>query len=188
MGKIGLMMSVSVDGYIAGPNGELDWHRVDDEVHSYFNERLGSMAAFLEGRVTHELMAEFWPTADRDHSSSPPMVEYSRIWREMPKFVFSRTLDSADWNAVVVHDVVPDEIEALKAEVDGDLSLGGAELGAAFLAKDLVDELWLYVQPVVLGEGKPLFAEPGPHADLRLVETRVFGNGVVLLRYDVDRA
>jgi dihydrofolate reductase len=143
------------------------------------------MAAFLEGRVMHELMAEFWPTADRDPSSTPPMVEYARIWREMPKLVFSRTLESAEWNAIVVHDVVADEIEALKAEFGGDLSLGGADLGGAFLAKGLVDEIWLYVHPVVIGEGRPLFA-PGSHVDLRLVETRTFGNGVVLLRYAVD--
>lgn len=93
MGRIVLMMSVSVDGYFSGPNGELDWHRVDDEVHAHFNEVLGAMAAFLDGRRTYELMAAFWPTADRDPSSTPPMVDFARIWRDMPKVVYSRTLD-----------------------------------------------------------------------------------------------
>src|SRR3954471_14387028 len=149
MRKIVFTMSVSVDGFMAGPDGELDWHLVDDELHWHMDEVLGSMGAFLEGRVMFELMAEFWPTADQDPSSTPPMVEYSRIWREMPKLVFSRTLESAEWNSIVVHDVVPEEIEALKAEDGGDLSLGGAVLGAAFLGKGLVDEIWLYVHPVV---------------------------------------
>ncbi|MCU1451774.1 MAG: putative bifunctional deaminase-reductase-like protein, partial [Acidimicrobiales bacterium] len=86
------MLSVSLDGFIEGPNREIDWHMVDEELHSHFNEVLAGMGAFLNGRVTHELMAEFWPTADEDPASSPAMAEYARIWREMPKIVFSKTL------------------------------------------------------------------------------------------------
>jgi dihydrofolate reductase len=186
MRKIAMMMSVSVDGYIAGPNGEIDWHMVDDELHQYVNGVLGAMGAFVEGRVVYELMEEFWPTADQDPSTPATMAEFARIWRRMPKLVFSRTLESAGPNAIVVRDVVAEEIEALKAEDGGDLSVGGAELGAAFLEKGLMDEVWVYVHPVVIGAGKPLFA-PGSHVDLRLVETRAFGNGVVLLRYAVGR-
>jgi len=92
MRKIILMMSVSLDGYIEGPDRELDWQLVDDELHTHFNEQLSQMGAFLDGRVTHELMAGFWPTADTDPSSTGPMVEFARIWRDMPKIVFSRTL------------------------------------------------------------------------------------------------
>jgi len=183
MRKIIWTMSVSLDGFIEGPNRELDWHLVDDELHSHFNEELGAMGAFLDGRVTYELMAEFWPTADEDPSSTGPMVEFARIWRDMPKIVFSRTLERADWNTVVVRDVVPDEIMELKAQPGGDLALGGADLAAAFMRHDLIDEYGLYVHPVLIGRGKPMFQPSDAKVDLRLAETRTFGNGVVLLRY-----
>jgi dihydrofolate reductase len=183
MGKIVLMMSVSVDGCIEGPNREIDWHMVDDELHRHFNEQLGAVDAFLSGRVKWELMAGFWPTADQDPASTPPMAEFSRIWRDTPKVVYSRTLQEAGWNTTVVREVVPEEVRALKARHDGDLALGGADLAAAFLAHDLVDEYRTYVHPVRIGRGKPLFAPSGSRADLRLVESRAFGNGVVLLHY-----
>lgn len=183
MRRIILMMSVSVDGCFEGPNRELDWHRVDDELHQHFNEVLAASGAFLDGRVTHELMADFWPTADADPASTPPMVEFSRIWREKPKIVYSRTLERADWNTTVVREVVPEEVRALQAQPGGDLFLGGADLATAFLRHGLVDELRLYVHPVVLGRGRPLFPPAEPALDLRLTESRTFGNGVVLLRY-----
>jgi dihydrofolate reductase len=183
MRRIILMMSVSLDGFIEGPGRELDWHMVDDELHSHFNEQLSAMGAFLDGRVTYELMAGFWPTADRDPAATGPTVEFARIWRDMPKKVFSRTLERADWNATVVRDVVPEEIMELKAQPGGDLVLGGADLAAAFMRHDLIDEYRLYVHPIVLGQGKPLFPPSDTRIDLRLAETRTFGNGVVLLRY-----
>src|SRR6266550_1491075 len=102
MRKIILMMGVSLDGFIEGPNREIDWHLVDDELHRHFNEWLGAMSVFLGGRVTYEMMAEFWPTVDQDPGSTPTMVEFSRIWRDMPKIVFSRTLDRAAWNTTVL--------------------------------------------------------------------------------------
>ena len=183
MRKIILIMSVSLDGYIEGPNREIDWHMVDDELHSHFNEWLAAMGAFLSGRVTYELMAGVWPTADADPSSTGPMVEFARIWRDMPKIVYSTTLEHADWNTTVVRDVVPEEVMALKAQPGGDLALGGADLAAAFMRHDLIDEYRLYVHPVVIGQGKPLFPPSDARIDVRLAETLTFGNGVVLLRY-----
>jgi len=183
MRKVILMMSVSLDGFIEGPNRELDWQLVDDELHGHFNEQLAAMGAFLDGRVTYELMAGFWPTADADPSSTGPMVEFARIWRDMPKIVYSRTLERADWNTTVVREVVPEEVMELKAQPGGDLVLGGADLAAAFMRHDLIDEFRLYVHPVVIGRGKPLFPPSDARIDLQLVETRTFGNGVVLLRY-----
>jgi len=183
MRKIVLMMSVSVDGFIEGPNREIDWHMVDDELHRHVNDELRAMGAFLSGRVTHELMAGFWPTADSDPSSTEPMVEFAGIWREKPKIVFSRTLQRADWNTTILRDVVPEEILALKARPGGDMALGGADLAAAFMRHDLIDEYRLYVHPVVIGRGKPLFHPSDARVQLRLIETRTFGNGVVLLRY-----
>lgn len=183
MSNLVLMMSVSLDGYFEGPNRELDWHLVDDELHSHFNEVLGAMDAFLDGRVTYELMAGYWPTADADPDAAAPVAEFARIWRDMPKLVFSRTLEQAGWNSTIVREIDPQAIRELKERSHGDLAVGGAELAAAFRELDLIDELRLYVHPVVLGSGRPLFPPGGARLDLRLVETRAFGNGVVLLRY-----
>ncbi|CAG6398259.1 dihydrofolate reductase family protein [Streptomyces cocklensis] len=187
MRKILMMMSVSLDGFMEGPNRELDWNRVDDELHSYFNAHLATMGAFLDGRVTYELMDEYWPTADEDPESPETVKEFARIWREMPKIVYSRTLESPGGNTTVVREVVPAQIEALKAEPGGDLMLGGADLAASFAAHDLIDEYLIYVHPVLIGEGRRLFAGADRQADLRLVETRTFGNGVVLLHYARER-
>lgn len=183
MRKIVLMLSVSLDGFFEGPQREIDWHLVDDELHRHFNEQLRAMSAFLSGRITYELMAGFWPTADADPASTPPMVEFAGIWRDMPKFVYSRTLERADWNTTVVHDVVAEDVMALKARPGGDMALGGADLASAFMRQDLIDEYRLYVHPVVLGRGKPLFPPSDDRTSLRLVQTRTFGNGVVLLHY-----
>ncbi len=183
MRQIILMMSISIDGFIEGPNREIDWHMVDDELHEHFNEQLGAMGAFLSGRVTYELMAGFWPTADMDTSSTGPMVEFARIWRDMPKIVYSRTLDRADWNTTVVRDVIVEEVMELKAQPGGDLALGGADLAGAFMRHDLIDEYRLYVHPILIGRGKPLFRPSDVKIELRLSETQTFGNGVVLLRH-----
>ena len=187
MRKIIFMMSVSLDGFFAGPAGELDWQVVDAELHGHFNEWLAAAAAFLDGRVTYELMAGHWPTADADPEATPTVVEFARIWREMPKIVFSRTLDRAEWNATVARDVVPDEIRALAAQPGGDLVVGGADLAATFMRYDLIDEYRIYVQPVLLGAGRLLFRPLDVSLALRLAEVKPFGSGVVLLRYERAR-
>ncbi|MER8186032.1 dihydrofolate reductase family protein [Kitasatospora sp. NPDC094015] len=183
MRRVILWSSVSVDGYYEGPERQIDWHLVDEELHSHVNGELAAMGAFLSGRVTYELMAGFWPTADADPAAPGPMAEFAAIWREMPKIVYSRTLSEAGWNTTVVREVVPEQMRALKEQPGGDLVLGGAVLAETFLRHDLVDEFRLYVHPVVLGAGRPLFRGSGTRVDLRLVETRTFGNGVVLLRH-----
>lgn len=183
MREIVFMMSVSLDGYMEGPNREIDWHMVDDELHNHFNEQLGAMSAFLDGRVTYELMAEYWPTADADPSSTEPAKEFSRIWRDMPKFVFSKNLEHAEWNTTILRDVDVDQIKDLKSAPGGAMALGGSDLGAAFMQHDLIDEYRVYIHPVVIGRGKPMFQPSDNTFELRLAETRAFGNGVVLLRY-----
>ena len=183
MRKIILQSSVSLDGYIEGPDRGLGWHRVDDELHYHFNQQLAAMGAFLMGRVMYERMAEFWPTADRDPAAPGAVAEFAGIWREMPKVVYSKTLERADWNATIVRDVTPAEVEELKAQPGGDLSLGGADLTASFMRYGLIDEYRIYVHPVVIGDGKPLFPPGTNMTPLQLAETRTFGNGVVLLRY-----
>ncbi len=186
MGRIVVRMSVSVDGFFEGPDGDLSWHLVDDELHTHFNEQLAEMSAFLEGRVDYQLMDGYWPTADEDPGSPAPVRQFARIWRETPKVVYSKTLDRVGDNATLVREVVPEEVRALAAQADGDLALGGARLAAAFQEHGLVDEYGIYVHPVVLGRGRRLF-EPGQELDLRLVQTRTFGNGVVLLRYEAGQ-
>ena len=183
MRKIIFMMSVSLDGYFEGPDHELDWQLIDDELHHHFNEELATMGAFLDGRVTYELMAEYWPTADTDPSNPEPVIEFAGIWRDMPKLVFSTTLDRADWNAVVVRELVVEEIMELRAQAGGDLVIGGANLAASFMRHDLIDEYRLYVHPVLIGRGTRLFAPSDTTLALRLVDTRTFTSGVVLLRY-----
>ena len=183
MRKIILMLGISLDGFIEGPNREIDWHLVDEEVHRYFNETLAPMGAFLEGRVTYELMAGVWPAADADPASPPWMAEFARIWLDMPKIVYSRTLGRADWNTTIARDVVPSEVLALKAQSGGDLVVGGPDLAASFMRHDLIDEYRIFVHPVVIGRGKPLFPISDSRMELELAETRTFGNGVVMLRY-----
>ena len=188
MRKIVLWLTVSLDGFFEGPNHELDWHLVDEELHAHFNQVLGDVSAFIEGRVTYELMAAYWPTADQDPAASPTIAEFARIWRDTPKLVFSRTLDRADWNATVLREVDPEQIRALKAQPGGDMVLGSADLAATFHRLDLIDEYRIYVSPIVLGRGRRPFPDLAAPAPLRPVETRVFGNGVVLLRYQRAKA
>ncbi|MFG2572591.1 dihydrofolate reductase family protein [Streptomyces sp. NPDC048481] len=191
MPKIVLMMSTSLDGYIEGPDRDISWHRVDEELHRHFNAYVRGLGGLLSGRTTHELMAGYWPTADADPDASPTEAEFAGIWRDMPKTVYSRTLQHADWNTTIVREVVPEEVRALKERASGDLGLGGADLAAAFLRHDLVDEVRVYVHPVLLGSGKPLFPHTASgdaaHTALRLTESHTFGNGVVLLAYERRR-
>lgn len=183
MRKMVLTSNVSLDGYLEGPNRELDWHLVDGEMHSHFNSYLGAMGVFLMGRVMYEMMAAYWPTADQDPSTPAWMAEYATIWREVPKIVYSKTLEHADWNSTIVREVVPEQVEELKARPGGDLSVGGGELVATFLRYGLIDEYRIYVQPVILGAGRPLFPPGTDMTRLRLAETRAFGNGVTMLHY-----
>jgi dihydrofolate reductase len=123
------------------------------ELFAHVIEELRAMGAFLNGRVTYELMAGFWPTADADPGSIPPVKEFARIWRDMPKVVYSKTLTSAGWNTTIARDVVRGEVEELKLRARGDLVVGGGDLAAAFMGQDLIDEYRIYVHPIQIGEG-----------------------------------
>ncbi|MFF8828812.1 dihydrofolate reductase family protein [Streptomyces sp. NPDC015131] len=184
MGKIILSMSVSLDGYMEGPDRDIDWHTVDEELHTHFNEEMGAVGAFLEGRVTYQLMEEYWPTADEDPGADRVTRDFARIWREKPKYVYSRTLQEAGPNATIIRDVDPDDVAALREQYPDGLAVGGADLAAVFGRYGLIDEYRVYVHPVLLGRGKPLFPEGEGRVRLRLTGTRAFGNGVVMLRYE----
>ena len=156
MRKIVLSMSVSLDGFMEGPNREIGWHVVDEELHEHMNEWIGAGGAFLDGRVTYQLMAGFWPTADRILGQAVRR----RVRPHLAGDAEARRLAHAgerQWNATVVHDVVPAEVMELKAGPGGDLLLGGADLAASFLRHDLVDEFPIYVHPILIGQGKALF-------------------------------
>src|SRR4051794_38363249 len=186
MGKIVVPMSLSLDGFMEGPDRDISWHMVDEEIHTDINQELRSAGAFLGGRVTYELMRDYWPTADEDPSAPEPIRKFAGIWREKPQVVFSKTFETTEPNVTVLRDVVPEQIEELRSRFDGDLTLGGADLAAKFMRLDLIDGYRLLINPLVLGAGKRLFP-PDYKTELRLTETRTFGNGVVLLRYERAR-
>ena len=180
--------AVSLDGFFEGPGRDISWHQVDDELHQHMNDELRTMGAFLSGRVTWELMAAYWPAADADPAAPAPEREFAGIWRDKPKIVFSRTLTEAGWNTEIRREVDPDDISRLKAEPGGDLVLSGASVAGALRAHDLVDEWRLYVNPILLGRGNRMFADTDARTDLRLVESRTFGNGVLLMRSERTNA
>lgn len=170
------MASVSLDGFMEGPGHDISWHVVDDEMHEHFNSELARMSRFIDGRRNHETMLEAWPHTD-DHPEWPqPMHDFGRIWRDMPKIVYSRTLETTDWHTTVKREIVPDEIRALP----GDSVVGGAQLVGSFFEHDLIDEVRLYLNPVAIGEGTPYFKKP---IALALKSTRAFKTGVVELIY-----
>jgi dihydrofolate reductase len=181
MGRVVASIGISLDGFIEGPQQQIDWHRVDEELHQHMNDMLRPMAAFLEGRITYQLMEQYWPTADQDPAASPAVLDFAGIWRDTPKVVYSRTLAGAGPGATIARSVDPAEVRAL-AE-GGDVCVGGAEMITAFREHDLVDEYRVYVHPVLIGRGNRLFPDSDATADLELAESRTFGNGVVLLRY-----
>src|SRR3954447_7155158 len=168
MRKIVVHMMLSLDGYFEGPDHDLSWHLVDEELHRHFNEYLAGMSAFIEGRVTYELMEAVWPTADENPDFPPAMHEFAGIWRSVPKIVYSRTLQRVGLNATLRSEVDPDEVRALKQQPGGDMTLGGVDLAGTFRRLDLVDEYRLYINPVILGNGRRLFETADTSTDLEL--------------------
>ena len=183
MRKLIYSMSVSLDGYVETQDGGIDWVIVDEELHSFFNAEAREMGAFLYGRRMYELMVQYWPTADTQPSSAAFIVEYSQIWKAMDKIVFSKTLEKVEWNSRLVRDNIADEVTNLKSQTGKDLEVGGPNLASTFIQLGLIDEYRLFVNPVVLGAGTPFFSKFKKSMNLRLIETRTFGSGVVYLRY-----
>ena len=175
MRKVVLMMHVSLDGYVARVNGDLDWvfGGVDDELQEWTLDLLRPMTTQLLGRVAYEEQSKHWPTATGELAS---------IVNGAEKIVFSSTVDTLDWENCRLAEGDPGtEIARLKSEPGPDVFVpGGARLAQSLSGARLIDEYHLVVHPVVLGEGKPLFTEA---AELRLTGTRVFGTGAVALTY-----
>jgi dihydrofolate reductase len=175
-------MGVSLDGFIAGPGGEIDWGAPDEELHRFHNEQTLELGGHLCGRRLYETMV-YWETADQDPSAGEPQLEFARIWQALPKVVFSKTLDSVEGNTRLALGGVAEEVAKLKAEPGKNLAVGGAGLASSCIELGLVDEFRLFVSPVVLGGGTRFFPALEERIDLELVETREFGSPVVYLRY-----
>jgi dihydrofolate reductase len=182
MAKLIYSMTASLDGFIAGPDGEIDWSAPDEELHRFHNQRVRETGAQLCGRRLYETMT-YWETAEENPSISDYELEFARIWKALPKIVFSRTLEKVEGNARLVRDGVADEVAALKGRSDKDVAVGGAGLASTCIELGLVDEYRLFVSPVVLGGGTPYFPPLDQSLHLELVETRTFGSRVVYLRY-----
>jgi dihydrofolate reductase len=175
-------MGVSLDGFIAGPHGEIDWSAPDEELHRFHNQQTRELGAHLCGRRLYEVMV-YWETADENPSAAEHELEFARIWKELPKVVFSKTLERVEGNARLVTDGVAEEVAKLKAQPGKDLAVGGAGLASSLIELGLVDEYRLFVSPVVLGAGTRFFPSLDARIGLELVETRTFGSRVVYARY-----
>jgi dihydrofolate reductase len=175
-------MGVSLDGFIAGPNGEIDWSAPDEELHRFHNEQTRELGAHLCGRRLYETMV-YWETADRNPAATDFELEFARIWQALPKVVFSTTLERVEGNARLARDGAAEEVARLKEQAGKDVAVGGAGLAATLARRGLIDEYRLFVSPVVLGGGTPFFPSLDERIDLELVETRTFASRVVYVRY-----
>jgi dihydrofolate reductase len=168
-------MMVSLDGFIEGPDKKLDWHVWDEETEAFMYDVLGSVDGILLGRVSYELMKAYWPTAN---DSIAHQMNY------LPKFVFSKTLSSVEWkNSKIINGDLEQEVKALKAQPGKDFILfGGTTINTAFKQHGLIDQYWLFINPVILGNGTPLFKND-ERMMFTLWETKEFRCGNVLLKY-----
>ncbi|MFC9897963.1 dihydrofolate reductase family protein [Nocardia sp. NPDC127579] len=171
---------VSLDGYINDRNGGIDWTVPDDELHQFHNDRYRDIEIALHGRRMYELMAEAWPNVAPD--ATPVEREFGELWTKKPKVVFSRTLSEVRWNSTLVSENAVEAIRELKSGGDGTMEIGGANLASSVIPHNLIDEYHLFLSPILLGGGTPLFPPLSHNIPLRLAETKHFSN-VILLRY-----
>ncbi len=175
---------VTLDGYFEGPNQDISWHHADDEFNQFAIEQTSTVDTILFGRVTYELMANYWPTPAA--TTDDPIV--ADLMNRLPKIVFSRTLQRAEWNNTrLIKDNIAEEISKLKQQSGKDLALfGSANLLSTLIQMDLIDEHRIMVNPVVLGSGTPLFQGIKGKFNLKLLKARTFRSGNVLLYYQPD--
>jgi dihydrofolate reductase len=182
MAKLIYSMGVSLDGFIVGPDGKFDWSAPDEELHRFHNQQTRELGAHLCGRRLYEVMV-FWETAGADPSAAEHVLEFARIWKNLPKVVFSTTLDKVEGNATLARGGVAEEVAKLKEQPGDDVAVGGAGLASSLIELDLIDEYRLFVSPIVVGGGTPFFPAREERINLELVETRTFGSRVVYVRY-----
>jgi dihydrofolate reductase len=177
MRKVIVSNLMSLDGFFEGPNHELDWFVVDQEFFEYARDMLRGVDTILFGRKTYQHMADYWPSA--------PAEEIADQMNNLPKIVFSRTLESAEWqNSTLVKNDAVAEISKLKQLPGKDMViLGSASLASFLLQQGLIDEYRVILNPVLLGSGRPLFQDVKQRLRLKLSRTKLFGSGVVVLYY-----
>ncbi|HEX6099908.1 MAG TPA: dihydrofolate reductase family protein [Thermoanaerobaculia bacterium] len=193
MSKVILSVMVSLDGLMAGRDGDLEWFRTDAEFESEMFTVLRGVDAILLGRVSYQLLGDYWPNAESSEEEAPggftseaQGAAFAHLMNTIPKVVYSRTLERAEWGPVrIVRGDIEKDLERMKRESSKDLVLfAGARTARYFIEHDLLDEYRLMVHPTILGEGLPLFTPETPRRELKLLRTRTFTSGVTLLHYE----
>ncbi|MEU1269441.1 dihydrofolate reductase family protein [Streptomyces sp. NPDC005799] len=187
MRSVTYSMSMSLDGYIVGPDGRFDWTAPDPDVFRFWIDEIRDVGVHLMGRRLYETML-YWETAEQDPSLGEAELEWTALWKPLPKVVFSSTLQEVQGNARLASGSVAEEIERLRNEPgEGEIAIGGATLAAEVAAAGLIDEYRTIVYPVLVGGGIPYFPRHERRVDLELVETRTFSSRFVYLRHRVVR-
>ena len=181
MRKLIYSMTVSLDGFIAGGDGAIDWSVPDEELFLLHTQHVREIGVQLCGRRLYETMV-YWETAEESPLVAEE-VEFAQIWKALPKVVFSTTLQSVVGNTRLASGGVDEEVSRLKEQPGKDIGVGGAGLARACMELGLIDEYRLFVSPVILGGGTPYFPALDKRINLELVETKTFGSRVVYLRY-----
>lgn len=194
MRKIISFMHISLDGFVAGPNGEMNWIKVDEEIFDHVGKRISEGDTALYGRVTYQMMENYWPTAADKPNASKHDVEHSKWYSKVHKVVLSKTMhpdsdrDADLTNTTIIADNLSDSINEIKQQGDKDILLFGSPTATHSLMKqNLIDGYWLFVNPIILGQGIPLFADIKEKIKLTLLNTHQFNCGVTELNYTVDR-
>ena len=180
---------LSLDGFFAGPNGEIDWHTVDEEFNQYAIDLLNTVDTILFGRKTYQLFESYWPAAATNPSTSKSDLEIARDINNMTKIVFSRTLDRVEWkNARLLKEIIPEVVDEMKQQPGKDIVIyGSGSIVSLLMNLGLIDEYRIIVNPVILGNGKPLFKGLRDRLNLKLLRTKTFSSGNVLLCYQPEK-
>ncbi|MCC7196836.1 dihydrofolate reductase [Candidatus Peregrinibacteria bacterium] len=190
MRKVIFQMMVSLDGFIEGPKQDLSWHLVDDEFNKYAIDLLHSIDTIIFGRIAYELFESFWPAAMTDPSTTPDNLDIANQINDMHKIVFSKTMEKVEWKkSQLIQQLIPEEITKMKQQEGKDMVIfGGAGIAQSFMRHELIDEYRIMVNPIILGKGKPLFEDMTHRMNLKLLKTRTFNSGVVMLVYEPIKA
>lgn len=189
MKRIISFVHVSIDGFVAGPNGEMDWIKVDEEIFDHVGKRISENDTALYGRVTYQMMESYWPTAADQPAATRHDIEHAKWYNKAHKIVLSKTMSSAGLtNTRVIGDSLPERINEIKQQPGNEILLFGSPTATHSLMQlDLIDGYWLFVNPVILGQGIPLFIHNKDSIKLDLLTTRQFACGVTELNYWVKR-
>ncbi len=185
MGNLTLFMHISLDGFGAGVNGQLDWVKVDDEIFDYGAERIYATDMAIYGRKTYQLMESYWPTAADQPNPTKHAIEHSRWYKNAKKVVLSKTLEEKNLsNTKVISKNLVDEINKLKQSTKKEiLVFGSPTAGHSLMVENLIDNYWFNINPVLLGNGIPVFKDLKTKTNLSLISSKVFSSGVVCLYY-----